>query len=119
MLRAIVIIGMLSVATAARTDSPALPLAPGYSQLGYSLPEAGQYQLPPIASAADGDVLDGDGNSRRLYELFGDRYVLLSFMYSSCSDVNGCPLAVRFKHRRFSAGVSTQSRPRPWQRPCL
>ena len=92
MLRVIVLIGMLSVATAARTDSPALPLAPGYSQLGYSLPEAGQYQLPPIANAADGDVLDSDGNSRRLYELFGDRYVLLSFMYSSCSDVNGCPL---------------------------
>jgi len=92
MLRVILTIGLLSVAAAARTDGPVLPLAPGYSNLGYTLPEAGRYQLPPIAGAADGEVLDSEGHARRLYELFGDRYVLLSFMYSSCSDVNGCPL---------------------------
>ena len=92
MLRVILMIGLLSVDAAAHADGPVLPLAPGYGQLGYTLPEAGQYQLPPITRAADGQVLDSEGRALRLYELFGERYVLLSFMYSSCSDVNGCPL---------------------------
>ena len=69
-----------------------VPLAPGYSDLGYPAPEPGSYQLPPVTAAADGEVVDSDGNTLRLHELFGDRYVLLSFMYSSCGDVNGCPL---------------------------
>ncbi len=77
----------------AQSDAPATaPTAPGYGELGYELPPAGSYALPPLGRAADGEVLDSDGKSRRLYELFGDGYVLLAFIYSSCSDVNGCPL---------------------------
>ena len=53
----------------------------------------GSYQLPPLAVAADGAVLDDAGNPKRLYDFFGDRVVLLSFIYTTCSDVNGCPLA--------------------------
>jgi cytochrome c peroxidase len=76
----------------AYADAAPVPLAPGYSDLGYPAPEPGSYQLPPVTAAADGEVVDSDGNTLRLHELFGDRYVLLSFMYSSCGDVNGCPL---------------------------
>ncbi len=67
--------------------------APGYGNLGYTLPPVGSYKLPPLGQAADGEVLDAKGNTRRLYELFGDRYALLAFVYSRCSDQNGCPLA--------------------------
>jgi len=77
----------------AQSEAPAaIPLAPGYGALGYEPPGAGSYALPPLGHAADGEVLDSDGKPRRLYELFGDSYVLLAFIYSTCSDVNGCPL---------------------------
>ncbi len=66
--------------------------APGYGDLGYTLPPVGSYALPPLGQAADGEVLDSDGRPRRLYDLFADRYVLLAFIYSSCNDVDGCPL---------------------------
>ncbi len=68
------------------------PVAPGYGPLEYALPEVGSYQLPALGKAGDGKVLDTTGRVRRLYDLFGKQYVLLAFIYSSCSDVNGCPL---------------------------
>ena len=78
--------------TAASAQSGAQAMAPGYGDLGYDVPTAGSYALPSLGPAADGDVLDAQGKPRRLYELYGDSYVLLAFIYSSCSDVNGCPL---------------------------
>jgi cytochrome c peroxidase len=73
--------------------SNTVPLAPGYGDLGYRAPAPGTYNLPAFKTAADGVVLDEDGRSVRLYDLYGDKIVLLSFIYSSCSDINGCPLA--------------------------
>jgi len=72
------------------TQAPAE--APGYADLGYTLPEVGTYLLPALGDAANGEVLDTDGRQRQLHDLFGDQYVLLAFIYSTCSDVNGCPL---------------------------
>ncbi len=66
--------------------------APGYGDLGYALPPVGSYRLPPLGTASDGEVLDTQGRTRRLFELFGDGYVLLAFIYSSCNDTDGCPL---------------------------
>lgn len=76
----------------ADTGSPSTPLAVGYGGLAYPLPPVGSYSLPPLGDAADGTVLDTTGRPRRLHELFADKYVLLGFIYSHCSDVNGCPL---------------------------
>jgi len=67
-------------------------LAPGYGTLGYELPEAGSYHLPELGDAPDGTVLDTAGNALSLHQVFGNQYVLLGFIYSRCSDVNGCPL---------------------------
>ncbi len=44
-------------------------------------------------------MLDSDGRATTLHEVFGDRVVLLSFVYASCSDVNGCPLATSVMDR--------------------
>ena len=74
-------------------------LAPGYGELGYAAPEPGTYRLPPLGAAGDGEVLDSDGSVLRLNELYGDRIVILSLIYSSCSDVNGCPLATHVLHQ--------------------
>lgn len=73
---------------------PAQPqvLAPGYSELGFEAPAPGSYALPSLGPAADGAILDG-GQQTRLHELLGDKIVVLGFIFTSCTDVNGCPLA--------------------------
>jgi cytochrome c peroxidase len=75
---------------AAATDTK---LAPGYKELPFELPAPGSYALPPLGQAAAGQVLDSDGKALNLHQLYGDKLVLLSFIYATCSDVNGCPLA--------------------------
>ncbi len=61
--------------------------------LEFRPPPPGSYSLPPIQAAADGTVLDDSGQRRRLFDYLGDRYVLLSFIYTRCSVKTGCPLA--------------------------
>ena len=67
--------------------------APGYGALGYTLPKIGSYTLPVLGVAGNGEVITAAGESTCLYELFNNQYVLLAFIYSSCSDLNGCPLS--------------------------
>ncbi|MGZ8095689.1 MAG: cytochrome c peroxidase [Methylosarcina sp.] len=74
-------------------------LAPGYGALSFSPPEPGTYQLPSLGLAADGNVIDTEGKTVTLHSLLGDKIVLLSFIYSTCSDVNGCPLATAVLHK--------------------
>jgi len=68
-------------------------LAPGWSELQFEPPEAGSYELPVIGTAGDGRVVDSQSGDTTLHALMGDKVVVLSFIYSSCSDANGCPLA--------------------------
>jgi cytochrome c peroxidase len=68
-------------------------LAPGYADLEFIPPVPGTYALPSLGVAADGAVLSANGQPRRLYDLIGAKVTVLSFIYTSCSDVNGCPLA--------------------------
>ncbi len=77
------------LARAADTPAP----APGWAPLGYAAPAPGTYALPPLGEAGDGAVLDVDGRPRRLHDFLGDKLVVLSFVYRSCPDLNGCPLA--------------------------
>lgn len=74
-------------------------LAPGYKPLAFELPEAGTYALPALGEASDGQVVDSTGKALSLHSLYGDKLVLLSFIYSTCSDVNGCPLATAVFHK--------------------
>jgi len=71
------------------------PTEPG----AFAVPEPGSYRLPALGDAADGSVLASDGSPVRLHALFGDRVVLLSFIYTHCSDAEGCPLATAVLHR--------------------
>ena len=74
-------------------DAPAQILAPGYRVLEYDAPEPGSYRLPPLGKAGSGTVLDEEGKARPLDDFLGDKFVVLSFIYTNCNDVNGCPLA--------------------------
>jgi cytochrome c peroxidase len=84
------------------TDA-ATALAPGYGALAFPAPEPGSYALPPLGEAADGRVLTAEAVATTLHEQLGDDVAVLSFVYLSCDDVNGCPLATavfdRLRHR--------------------
>jgi len=87
---ALLLILLTSVAWLASADT--LPPAAGYGELPYDLAAPGSYLLPVLGHAQDGQVLSSDGQKTSLYDVFDDQYVLLSFIYSSCNDINGCPL---------------------------
>lgn len=92
------VIALWSLTYIVLADSSAT-LAPGYGPLAFQAPAAGTYQLPMLGQAADGTVLDSQGKTTQLHQLMGDKIVLLSFIYSTCSDINGCPLATAVFHK--------------------
>jgi len=67
-------------------DEPRPPLA-------FTPPEPGTYELHRILRAPDGPVLTVDGRPERLSRFLGERITLLGFIYTSCTDPEGCPLA--------------------------
>lgn len=93
----------LACAPVAAHEASSETLATGWRELGYAPPEPGSYELPILGPAADGEVLDSHGRAQRLHDLFDGRVVLLSFIYSSCSDANGCPLATAVLRGVFEA----------------
>ncbi len=78
---------MLGAATVQSASPSAEPVA------------SGNYYLPVIGLAGNGEVLTTDNQAIHLYDLMGDKAVLLSFIYTTCSDVKGCPLATQVLHR--------------------
>jgi cytochrome c peroxidase len=60
----------------------------------YEPPAPGSYRLPPIQRSVDGKVIDADGREHNLFDLMSGKYVLLSFLYTGCTDPKGCPLAL-------------------------
>lgn len=100
---------LAAAAESAQVDRPALVpaqeqvLAPGYRALSFPPPEPGSYRLPVIGPAAGGTLLSDRGEPVRLDDLLAGRYSILSFIYSTCDDVNGCPLATGVLYRLFRA----------------
>ena len=74
-------------------EQPSQILALGYSKLSFMAPAVGTYELPILGIAGDGKVLAGNGDPLALASLLGDKLVLMSFVYTACDDINGCPLA--------------------------
>tara|TARA_B100000686_G_scaffold96041_2_gene102620 strand:- start:4711 stop:6630 length:1920 start_codon:yes stop_codon:yes gene_type:complete len=74
-------------------------LAPGYNKLSFEAPEPGSYTLAKYKPASNGTVIDQHSNTTTLHNLFDDKVVLLNFMYSTCQDINGCPLATAVFHK--------------------
>ena len=64
-------------------------------RLDFEPPPAGSYQLHRIMAAPDGIVLGVDGRMQRLSQFTRDRITLLGFIYTTCIDPDGCPLAYR------------------------
>ena len=63
--------------------------------MDFVLPEPGTYQLQRIMRAPDGPVLTVDGRLDKLSRFTRERITLLGFIYTSCTDPQGCPMAYR------------------------
>jgi cytochrome oxidase Cu insertion factor (SCO1/SenC/PrrC family) len=75
-------------------------------EFDFDPPAPGSYRLPIIRAAADGRVLDTQGHSRSLHEVFDGKIVLLSFIYTRCTDARGCPLATAVLYKIFGGSRS-------------
>lgn len=78
-------------ATAAHALVQTFPRTPEYD---FIPPEPGSYVLPLLKPVPDGSLLDHTGRTVSLNEVLGDRISLISFVYLTCGDQNGCPLAM-------------------------
>ena len=93
-------IAVLAGAPLAETSDKPLILAPFYTEAEFEPPPPGSYALPMLGYASDGAILNTLGRSESLHEHFGDgKVVLLSFIFSTCTDINGCPLATAVMYR--------------------
>jgi protein SCO1 len=64
-------------------------------RMDFVLPEPGTYELHRIMRAPDGAVLTVDGGLAKLSQFTRGRITLLGFIYTSCTNPQGCPLAYR------------------------
>ncbi|WNV06295.1 cytochrome c peroxidase [Candidatus Methylospira mobilis] len=87
------LLAVFAISPAAAHEAASATLAPGYRALPFTAPQPGSYILPVLGSAADGSVVDSSGKPVSLHALYDGKIVLLSFIYATCNDVNGCPLA--------------------------
>jgi len=67
---------------------------PPNEEFQFDPPAPGSYELYRIKRAPDGTVIDTDGKPHRLSELTSGKITLVSFVYLTCTDTNGCPFAL-------------------------
>ena len=72
-------------------------------------PAPGTYTLHRIMAAPEGRVLGIDGRPQPLSRYTRDRITLLGFIYTTCTDPEGCPLAYRVFDALKEAIVATPS----------
>jgi len=75
--------------------------------LDFVPPPPGSYTLHRIMAAPDGPVLGIDGRSQPLSVYTRGRVTLLGFIYTTCVDPEGCPLAYRVFDALKSAIAAT------------
>ena len=87
------LVGLAAASAGARASDEPLPA------LDFVPPEPGTYTLHRIMRAPDGQVLTVDGKAAALSQFTRERITLLGFIYTTCIDPEGCPLAYRVFHR--------------------
>ena len=71
---------------------------PGAVTMDFVPPPPGSYSLHAIMRAPAGPVLDADGRRLPLSRFTAGKITLLGFIYTSCADARGCPLAYQVFH---------------------
>jgi cytochrome oxidase Cu insertion factor (SCO1/SenC/PrrC family) len=59
----------------------------------FTPPAPGTYTLPVIDTVKDHRLLDSTAQEVSLFDLTAGKVAVISFMYTACADVGGCPLA--------------------------
>ena len=78
-------------------------------RLEFVPPAPGTYVLHHIMAAPQGTVLDVDGRPAPLARYTRGKVTLLGFIYTTCSDPDGCPLAYRvFDALKEAIGTRTE-----------
>ena len=86
-----------------------VPDALAVPKLAFVPPAPGSYRLERIMKAPDGIVLESDGSLRRLSEFTTGKVTVFSFIYTYCTDPQGCPLAYATLHSLKRTIESTPS----------
>ncbi len=89
-------LALLGPGAAAAHEPPTAPDPPAV--MDFVPPAPGTYQLHPIMPAPAGTVLDLEGRRQPLARFTRDKITVLSFIYTSCADARGCPLAYQVFH---------------------
>ena len=99
----IVLLGLywtsVSFAQPSPSNGPVLSAVKDALKPSFTPPPPGTYQLPPIDTVTDHVLLDSTGQQVRLFELTTGKVAVVSFMYTSCAEVGGCPLAAAVLQR--------------------
>jgi protein SCO1 len=74
-------------------DGPPAPVP-----MEFVAPPPGSYVLHAIMPAPEAPVLDLEGRRRPLARFTSGKITLLGFIYTSCADAQGCPLAYQVFH---------------------
>jgi cytochrome oxidase Cu insertion factor (SCO1/SenC/PrrC family) len=90
-------------ATQARSVLTEEQLSSRSARFDFDPPRPGSYRLPVVKPAGDGAVVDAAGAPRRLRDVLAGRITVLSFVYTRCSDANGCPLATAVLYQLHGA----------------
>lgn len=70
----------------------------------YEPPEPGSYALPALGLAANGRLLGPHGREHELHGLMAQHVAVLAFIYTRCTDPQGCPLTMSLLHTLDFAG---------------
>ncbi|MFV1600898.1 MULTISPECIES: SCO family protein [unclassified Phaeobacter] len=87
------LLARLTPAALRTATTPFSDIFPSDPAFQFSPPEPGSYRLNRLKPAPDGAVLTTNGIQTRLHQLFDEKITLVSFVYLTCGDVDGCPLA--------------------------
>src|SRR5262245_48371155 len=93
----VVVAGAVAPGAVAHAHEPDDTVA-GVVRMDFVPPPAGSYELHAIMPAPDGTVLDTDGRRMPLSRFTSRKITLLGFIYTSCADARGCPLAYQVFH---------------------
>jgi cytochrome c peroxidase len=105
---ALLFVVTLAANAAEPTPSAHPPVGPGDASYTYTVgpfiaeyepPPPGSYALPVIARVGDHALLDSDGRPTTLATLKGDRLAVVAFVYTTCAEAAGCPLAEAIMQR--------------------
>ena len=84
---------LLAIAQSSPVSDTAAATVQDTLQPQFTPPPPGTYALPTIDTITDHTLLDITGGKVHLRNLTQGKIAVISFMYTSCADVGGCPLA--------------------------